>query len=313
MPIATGRRSSHLAKMYQVPDQLGRRIVITGANSGTGKEAALRLAAAGADVVMAVRSLDKGRAARNDIVGRCPAARLELRHLDLADLSSVRSFAGELLADGRPIHTLVNNAGVMAPPSRHVSPDGFELQFATNFLGPFALTNLLLPRLLESAGARVVTMTSMVAHLSSINWADLQWQRRYATWPAYGQSKLADMLFGMRLAEIARAKGWSLLSTLAHPGYTSTNLQNTGPNLGTGRRQRPLIFRLVPGMDVREGTEPLLHAIAAPDARQGEYYGPRLIAWGRTHITRIPTSARREDASRLWSLAEDLSGVALPN
>lgn len=299
--------------MYRTPDQTGRRIVITGSNSGTGKEAARRLAAAGAEVVMAVRSVDKGDAARAEIMAQQPDARIEVRRIDLADLSSVRAFADAILSDGRPIHTLVNNAGVMTPPTRQTSADGYELQFAANFLGPFALTNLLLPRLLEAPSPRVVTMTSMAAHNARMNWQDLQWRKSYSPWPSYSQSKLADMLMGLHLAEIARRRGWPLLSTLAHPGYTTTNLQTTGPNLGTGRETTPLIFRLIRGMHVTRGTEPLLHAVADPEATQGVYYGPRWIVRGRTHIEKIPSPARREDAGHLWQVAEDLTGVSTPD
>lgn len=298
--------------MYSPPPQDGRRIIITGSNSGTGKEAARRLAEAGAEVVMAVRSLERGEGARADILAQCPRAKIEVRRIDLADLETVHAFAADILADGRPIHALVNNAGVMAPPTRQQTRDGFELQFGANFLGPFALTNLLLPRLLETPGARVATMTSMVAHAARIRWHDLQWQSDYSPWPAYGQSKLADMLMGMHLADIARQRGWTLLSTLAHPGYTATNLQKSGPTLGTGRTETPLAFRLVPGMHVTQGTEGLLRAIADPQAGQGIYYGPRWIAFGRSKVTALPATAHRDEAARLWAVAEELAGVRLP-
>ncbi len=298
--------------MYQVPSQAGRRIIITGSNSGTGKEAARRLANAGAEVVMAVRSIDKGEAARAEILAQNPDAKLDIRRIDLADLASVRAFAADILADGRPIDTLVNNAGVMMPPTRQTTADGFELQFGANFLGPFALTNLLLPRLLESPSPRVATMASAAANNGVIQWHDLQWEDGYQPWPAYRQSKLADMLMALHLADIAKQRDWNLLSALAHPGYTRTNLQTSGPNMGTGRTGVPLIFRLFPSMDVSQGTEPLLHAAADPTTKPGNYYGPRWDLVGDTKVARLPRSVIAGEAARLWAVAEDLTGVKTP-
>ncbi|MDR2895290.1 MAG: SDR family oxidoreductase [Propionibacteriaceae bacterium] len=299
--------------MYHVPDQSGRRIIVTGANSGTGKETAKRLAGAGAAVVLAVRSIDKGEAARSEILQSSPASQLEVRQLDLADLSNVRAFAATMLAEDRPIHTLVNNAGVMTPPQRIESSDGFELQFATNFLGPFLLTNLLLPRLLASGDARVATMSSGAAITGSIHFADLQWRQHYSPWAAYGQSKLADLLMGLYLARLAEYKNWPLLSTMAHPGYTHTNLQKSGPNLGN---RRPLLnvaplMNLIPGQEATQGAEPLLFAAADPGAIQGGYYGPRNLLTGPTRPARVPASARRgpDLAASLWVMARQLTGA----
>jgi len=297
---------------YFPPNQAGRRIVITGSNSGTGKEAARRLAAAGAEIVMAVRTPDKGAAARREILEANPGATIEVRQLDLADLASVRRFAQELIDEGRPIDTLINNAGVMAPPQRQTTVDGSELQWGSNFLGPFALTNLLLPVLLRTKAPRVVTMTSSAAHWAKINWEDIQWERRYDKWPAYGQSKLADMLMALHLGTLAEQRGWGLLSTLAHPGYTRTNLQTSGPNMGTGRTTVPLMIKLIPSMDAVKGTEPLLHAAADPEARQGTYYGPRWLMIGDTRVIPIPAAAGKSDPARLWAIAEELSGVKTP-
>ncbi|MDR1387504.1 MAG: SDR family oxidoreductase [Propionibacteriaceae bacterium] len=299
--------------MYQVPDQKGRRIIVTGANSGTGKEATKRLAAAGAQVVMAVRSPDKGEAARAEIAAAVPGAQLEVRRVDLADLASVRAFAQQLLADDEPIHTLVNNAGVMCPPRRIETSDGFELQFGSNFLGPFLLTNLLLPRLLESGSARVATMSSGVANRGEIHFEDLQWRTRYRPWAAYGQSKLADLLMGLRLAERATAQGWPLLSTIAHPGFTRTNLQTAGANLGRRPEQaRPPVQRTwLPSQEVEQGAEPLLFAAADPAAAQGAYYGPQRSLVGPTKRVSIPRSALRgpDYAASLWTVAAQLTDV----
>ena len=165
--------------MYSVPDQSGRRIVITGANSGTGQEAARRLAAAGAHVIMGVRTVAKGEQARDGILAQQPQAQLEVRRVDLADLASVAEFADGLIAEGTPLDLLVNNAGVMAVPSRMTTADGFELQFGSNFLGPFALTVRLLPLLLAAPAPRVATMSSGVANIGRIHFDDLQYSRRY--------------------------------------------------------------------------------------------------------------------------------------
>ena len=162
--------------MYEVPDQAGKLIVVTGANSGTGKEAVRRLAAAGAHVVLAVRTPAKGEQARAEILAEAPAARLDVRRVDLADLASVREFADGLIAGGTPVDVLINNAGVMAPPARMTTVDGFELQFGSNFLGPFALTMRLLPLVLAAPAPRVVTMSSGVASYGRIHFGDLQWE-----------------------------------------------------------------------------------------------------------------------------------------
>lgn len=302
--------------MYQVPDQSGRRIVVTGANSGTGKEAAKRLAGAGAHVVMAVRNPDKGAAARDEILRDIPGASLEVRTLDLAELASVHRFADELISDGQPLHALVNNAGVMTPPRRHTTADGYELQFGTNFLGPFALTNLLLPTLLTTPAARVVTMSSMAASFGRIHFQDLAFTRGYRPVLAYAQSKLADLLLGAHLAAVATERRWDLLSTIAHPGYTRTNLQHTGPTLGGDRA--PAYYRalmaVAPSQGVEQGAEPLLFATADPAAEQGAYYGPdRFGLVGATTKVDYPRTARGTDlAASLWSVAEKLTGTALP-
>ena len=302
---------------YTISDQTGRLAVITGANSGLGKEAARRLALAGAQVVMAVRSPERGAATRAEIQEDAPNAVLEVRQLDLADLSSVRAFAHDLAVGGRAIDLLVNNAGVMAPPKRMTTVDGFELQFGSNFLGPFALTNLLLPQLLGSRAPRVATMSSGVAAIGRIQFDDLQSVRRYSPYGAYGQSKLADMLMALRLGAVADERGWPLTSTIAHPGYTRTNLQTVGPNLGRARpKWRPLGGRTItPSQGVEMGVEPLLFAATSPAAKQGGYYGPRgafgLV--GETAPAKLPRSSRGVDlASSLWSVAEELTGTTLP-
>jgi NAD(P)-dependent dehydrogenase (short-subunit alcohol dehydrogenase family) len=296
---------------YTVPNQGGRRYIVTGANSGTGREAARRLAMAGAEVVLAVRSVDKGEEAKAAILREAPDATLDVRHLDLADLASVREFVAGVVTDGRPVQALVNNAGVMTPPRRFETADGFELQFGTNFIGPYVLTTLLLPVLTRTPGARVATMSSMVANFGSIDFDDLSWvTRRYSSGRAYAQSKLADLLMGRHLAEVAKAKGWDLLSTIAHPGYTRTNLQTAGRNLGRDASDQlpPVRRTILPSQGVEVGAEPLLYAATSPMGEQGAYYGPsRLGVVGPTHKASIPRSGRSlELAARLWDVAEQL-------
>ena len=299
---------------YDVPSQTGRRLVVTGSNTGIGKEVARRLALAGAQVVMGVRSIEKGEAARADILRQAPAADIEVRHVDLADLASVRAFADTLLADGRPLHVLVNNAGVVVAPRKRVeTKDGFELQIGSNFLGPFALTNLLLPLLLRSPQPRVATMASAAANWGRIRFDDLQWRRSYSPNRGYAQSKLADMMMARHLAVVADERGWPLLSTVAHPGWTLSHAQAAAaaqPDRLPAQRRS-----ILPTQGVEAGAEPLLFAATSPDARQGTYYGPsrRLGLVGPTKVTQIPRSARSlAAAARLWAVAEELTRTHLP-
>jgi NAD(P)-dependent dehydrogenase (short-subunit alcohol dehydrogenase family) len=306
--------------MYVVPDQTGRLAVVTGANSGTGKETAKRLAAAGARVVLAVRTVAKGEAARDEILAAHPDAQLEVRRIDLADLASVEEFAAGMIAEGTPIDLLVNNAGVMTPPSRLTTKDDFELQFGSNFLGPFALTLRLLPLLLAAPAPRVATMSSGAANFGRIRFDDLQWERtRYRATATYAQSKLADLMFSHQLAAVAADRGWNLLSTAAHPGYTRTNLQTAGASLGRDKlpwwhsmlmRHSPL-----PSQGVEVGAEPLLFAATSPDVPAGSYYGPNGL-FGLTGPTKkVKPTSRSLDVqanARLWLEAERLTGVTLP-
>ncbi|WP_043730824.1 SDR family oxidoreductase [Kutzneria sp. 744] len=297
---------------YPVPDQTGRLAIVTGASSGTGAEIARRLAMAGGEVVLAVRDVVKGEGVRDRILGEEPAGKLTVAHLDLADLNTVRPFADRF---DRPIDLLVNNAGVLAPPKRMVTKDGFELQFGTNFLGPFALTVGLLPQLLRADRPRVATMSSAAAVQGRLVLDDLQSERRYSPFGAYGTSKLADLIMAKHLARIAAAHRWPLLSVVAHPGSTRTNL-DSGRDLGRDRpRTRWFDWRsLFPKMDVAEGVEPLLVAATSPDAVNGEYYGPsgRFEATGAPTIARLPARARDIDlAARLWAAAESLTGATL--
>jgi NAD(P)-dependent dehydrogenase (short-subunit alcohol dehydrogenase family) len=303
--------------VYKVPTQLDKIAVVTGANSGTGKETARRLAGAGAHVIMTVRTKEKGDAAREEILAQQPDAQLEVRLLDLADLSSVQTFADALLSEKRPLNLLVNNAGVMTPPKRFETVDGFELQMGTNFLGPFALTLRLMPLLLAANESRVTTMSSDVATVGSIRFNDPQWRRRYSPFFAYAQSKLADLLFAQQLSSIARERNWDLISNAAHPGFTRTNLFSAGASLGRDRPRRQWMGQatFLPSQGVEQGSEPLLYAAASPEAVSGAYYGPSRFFGlvGPTTIVRVPRSARKANlGERLWKLAEQLTGVELP-
>lgn len=300
--------------MYQVPDQHGKRVVVTGANSGTGREAARRLAGAGAEVVLAVRTPAKGEAAREEILAAHRSARVEVRRLDLADQGSVREFADGLLAEGKPLDVLVNNAGVMNVPARTETVDGFELQLATNYLGPFALTVRLLPLLLKSPAARVVAMSSGSAIRGRIDLDDLQWRRKYSPTLAYARSKLADLLMTTHLADLAAKKDWPLLAVAAHPGYTRTNLTESGPRLDGGKPGlvEALSYRVLPSQDVERGTEPLLHAVADPDAVACGFYGPRWGFVGPAKLSAMPKAGRDKAlAARLWAESERLTGTSV--
>ncbi|MFJ9712105.1 SDR family oxidoreductase [Streptomyces sp. NPDC101234] len=300
--------------MYQVPDQRGKLAVVTGANSGTGKAAATALAVAGATVILAVRTVAKGEQAQRDILAAHPGARTEVRNLDLADLDSVRAFADGLIAEGRPLDLLLNNAGVMMPPVRHETKDGFELQFGSNFLGPFALTVRLLPLLLKAPAPRVATMSSGQAARGAIRFHDLNATDNYKPIPAYAQSKLADLLMSQHLADLAVQNGWPLLSTGAHPGSARTNIAANGPTMG-GRP--PLLLqilgRLVPSQDATGGAQPLLRAATGLAAKQAAYYGPRWSMVGPPVLAKLPrTAADQQVAARLWAKAEKLTGVSVP-
>jgi len=226
----------------------------------------------------------------------------------------VGAFAEDLIADGRPLDVLVNNAGVMNVPARTETADGFELQLASNFLGPFALTVRLLPLLLAAPAPRVVTMSSGAAYRGRIDFEDLQSRRRYSPTLVYAHSKLADLLMTAHLARLAAERDWPLLSVAAHPGYTRTNLMTSGPRLNGGRPgiMESISYKVIPSQGVEQGTEPLLYAAADPGAVAGGYYGPRWALVGPTRPASMPKAARDEVvAARLWAEAERLTGTSV--
>jgi NAD(P)-dependent dehydrogenase (short-subunit alcohol dehydrogenase family) len=294
-----------------VPALRDRVAVVTGANSGIGYEAARVLAARGAHVVLACRDPAKGEEARRAILGAVPEASVELRPLDLASLESVRAFAAALAHER--VDILCNNAGVMAIPARKTA-DGFEMQLGTNHLGHFALTGLLLERLLAAPAARVVTVSSTMHRPGRIHWHDLQLERSYSKWRAYAQSKLANLLFAFELERRLRRAGARAVSVAAHPGYASTNLQLAGARMqGSRLLERFFAFgnRLL-AQDAAGGALPTLYAATAPDVRGGDYFGPGRMGelWGAPKRVGATARARDEaDAARLWELSEQLTGV----
>jgi NAD(P)-dependent dehydrogenase (short-subunit alcohol dehydrogenase family) len=304
----------------EVPDLTGRLSVVTGANSGLGLGLARALAAAGADVVLAVRNRAKGEAAADDIRAAVPAAGLKVRPLDLASLESVAALGDELGAEGRPIDVLINNAGVMTPPHRQQTGDGFELQFGANHLGHFALTAHLLPLLRASPAARVVTVGSIAATQRHLDFTDANAERGYKPMHSYGIAKLAQLMFAMELDRRSRRHGWTVMSNAAHPGLAKTNLLS-GASYGRDTptlqaRFTQLTWRLLPFMwlEVDEAIKPALYAAVSPDADGGAYYGPRGLyetAGGGVTFAKVPRLAHSENGCRdLWALSERLTGVS---
>ncbi|MFL0274822.1 SDR family NAD(P)-dependent oxidoreductase [Mycobacterium sp. SMC-19] len=293
-----------------IPDQTGRVAVITGANTGLGYETALALAARGAHVVLAVRNLDKGKDAATLISKRSPGASVALQELDLTSLDSVRTAAAQLRADHDRIDLLINNAGVMWTP-KSTTEDGFELQFGTNHLGHFAFTGLLLDRLLPVPGSRVVTVSSIGHRIrADIHFDDLQWERSYSRVAAYGQAKLANLLFTYELQR-RLAPHATTIATAAHPGGSRTELTRNLPPLLA--RITPLIEPLFQGADM--GALPTLRAATDPAVRGGQYYGPD--GWGqqRGYPKLVESSSRSHDVDvqqRLWTVSEELTGVIYP-
>jgi NAD(P)-dependent dehydrogenase (short-subunit alcohol dehydrogenase family) len=300
-----------------VPDQTGKIIIVTGGNSGIGYEAARVLARKGAHVVLACRDPGKAQAAIEGIERDAAApASVEALPLDLADLASVRAFAAAYRARHAKLDVLCNNAGVMALPHRKTA-DGFEMQIGTNHLGHFALTGLLLEPLRATGGSRVVTVSSGAHRMGTIHFDDLNWERGYRRWGAYGQSKLANLLFMRELERRLAAAGGGAISVACHPGYAATNLQAAGPRMeGSSLLEwlADLGNRLL-AQSAAMGALPTLYAATAPDVRGGDYIGPDGFGEFTGHPKKVGASAAARDqdaAARLWALSEQLTGVRYP-
>jgi NAD(P)-dependent dehydrogenase (short-subunit alcohol dehydrogenase family) len=304
-----------------VPDLSGRRAVVTGASDGIGLGLATRLAAAGAEVLLPVPNPHKGQAAITTIRQTTPHANVSLRELDLSSLASVAALGKTLREEGRPIHILINNAGVMTPPDQQTTAEGFELQFGTNHLGHFALVAHLLP-LLRAGHARVTSQVSIAANQGAINWDDLNWERSYDGMKAYSQSKIAFGLFGLELDRRSQAKGWGITSNLSHPGVAPTNLLAARPEVGRDQDARRVrVIQALSARGILFGTVqtaqlPALFAATSPDAQRGGFYGPR----GLGHIGGPPGEQKlysrlrsTEEAQRIWQVSEDLTKVPFPN
>lgn len=240
---------------------------------------------------MAVRTVEKGEAARADILKTAPNADIEVRRVDLANLNSIKEFAEQLIKEGRPLDLLLNNAGVMMLPERHETIDGFETQFGTNFLGHFALTLRLLPLLLKAKAPRVVTMSS--GNQAPIDFGDLNWEKRYSANGAYGRSKLADLLFSRQLARVAEAKGLNLISLGAHPGNAATSIYDNGTQYGG----KPILvlriaWKITPRHSAAAGTAPMLMAATSTGVEQTGYYSPRFGLIGAPAVAKVSKAAR---------------------
>jgi NAD(P)-dependent dehydrogenase (short-subunit alcohol dehydrogenase family) len=311
---------SKLWKAADIPSLAGKRILITGANSGIGYHAALKLVRKGAEVLLACRDRRRGEAALSRLEADSPGPRAELVLLDLASLASVRSFAEKELAQHRPLDILINNAGVMAPPKRLQTVDGFELQFGTNVLGHFALTALLMPALEQAATAsaerpRVVTLASIAHKRGQLNFDDLQSTKSYSPMRAYQQSKLADLMFAFELDRRLRAAHSRVLSVAAHPGVANTNLFQVGDHSAAEKTIRNLVGHVI-GIVLNtdsEGALPTLYAATATNVEDGGYYGPQGFQEMRgEEVDRAKVASQAKDtaaAARLWQVCEDLTGI----
>jgi NAD(P)-dependent dehydrogenase (short-subunit alcohol dehydrogenase family) len=297
-----------------MPNQTGKLAVVTGATGGLGYETALGLAQAGAEVVLAGRNDAKGEDAIRRIRAVAPGAKVRFEKVDLASLASVAAFAERLLAQGRPIDILVNNAAVMATPSRQTTENGFELQFGTNYLSHFALTARLLP-LLRGREMRLVQLSSLAHRQGKIHFGDLQLERGYTPWKAYTQSKLAMLIFAFELQRRSDADEWGWLSAAAHPGYARTDLIANGPGADSLFSKLHRLIGPLFSHSSAAGALPTLYAATAPEARPAGYYGPAGFyeIKGPVAPSFVAASAKdRAVALRLWEVSEELTGVAWP-
>jgi NAD(P)-dependent dehydrogenase (short-subunit alcohol dehydrogenase family) len=285
----------------QMPDQSGKVVIVTGANSGIGFESARALAHKGAVVIMACRSLEKGEIALEKIQNENPAGKVVLQQIDLADLASVRRFAENILSLYDRLDILINNGGIMATPYGK-TVDGFETQFGTNHLGHFLLTGLLIDLLKDTPDSRVITVTSYAHYFGRIAFNDLNGENFYQKWMAYGQSKLANVLFGYELQRRTASDGGNPISVVAHPGYAATNLQHTTTFFS--------MLNPIMAQSPEMGALPILYAATEPEIKGGEYIGPDGFLGQRGYPHKASSSQRSHDedtALHLWEVSEELT------
>lgn len=298
-----------------IPPQNGKLAVVTGATGGLGYETALALARAGADVLVTGRNAEKGRVAIEQIKRAVPSAKVRFAMLDLASLASIRAFAASMLANGRPLDLLINNAGVMDLPTRRLTEDGFELQFGTNHLSHFALTALLLPLLRKAQAPRVVNVSSLAHRGGKIDFSNLQAERKYNSWAAYQQSKLANLLFTFELQRRSDACGWGLMSNGAHPGYARTELIPNGPGTGGLKGIGMKVLGSFMSHSAAAGALPTLFAATSPEAAPNGYYGPNGFYELKGSVAPakvLPQAKDQAVARKLWEVSEQLTGVKWP-
>ncbi|HVK55551.1 MAG TPA: SDR family oxidoreductase [Burkholderiales bacterium] len=297
-----------------ISQQNSKRAIVTG-TGGLGYEIALALAGVGAEVILAGRNEQKGRASITSILQKYPNAKVRFSLLDLASLASVRAFSDRLLSENKPIHLLINNAGVMSPPTRQTTADGFELQFGVNYLGHFALTARLLPLLIQSKAPRVVNVSSLAHRSNKINFTNLQAERKYRAFACYGQSKLAMLMFAFELQRRSDENGWGLISTASHPGFARTDLVFNGPGVRSLTGKLYMFMRRFLSHSAADGALVTLFAATSPHAERAGYYGPSgfFEMRGPAKLAHVARHAKDVSIARkLWEISVDLAGVSWP-
>jgi NAD(P)-dependent dehydrogenase (short-subunit alcohol dehydrogenase family) len=302
--------------VQDIPSQIGKRIVITGATGGLGYETALALASAGAEVILTGRDEAKGQIALNKIFALYPTAAIHFDYLDIASLDSIKNFSDRFSQKFDSVDILINNAGVMAFPKRQTTVDGFETQFGTNYLGHFALTAQLLPKLRASKQPRVVNISSLLHKMGGIHFDNLQSEKNYKPNIAYNQSKLAMLMFTFELQRRSNAGGWNLMSNAAHPGFAQTDLITNGPGLDSFLIKCYVFIKPLFSQSAAQGALPTLYAATAQNAKNAGYYGPQKLfeARGPVGNASIAHSAKDLATSKyLWEVSSRLTGVQWPN
>ena len=301
--------------VQDIPSQSGKRVIITGATAGLGFETALVLAGSGVEVILTGRNAQKGQAALDQIRAQHPAALIRYEHLDLARLDSIADFSHRFSEEFDSLDILINNAGVMAFPKRQITVDGFEAQFGTNYLGHFALTAKLLPKLRNSAQPRVVNISSLVHKMGAIHFNNLQSEQRYQPNAAYNQSKLAMLMFTLELQRRSDAGDWNLMSNAAHPGLAKTDLIANGPGLDSFAVKSYLLIKPLISHSAAAGALPTLFAATAFDAKNAGYYGPQHLFEMKGPVGEATIARKAKDlaiAHRLWEVSVQLTGAEWP-